>query len=206
MFKFTYLSLFKTTKMSSPARPDLSTISTASAGSLSHDHSPKEEAATAGLSKLSQHGTPAKFKHTATAGSRFNPTPAPKVKINTVKFKAPTALMHSKQSDAEGIALPDTTDSEDASGTSDWGAEYGHESKYDSAVESHASSARSSNGKAAARSKGNQQQLIPKTLKRVRGNSFSAATPPKRVRSTPLSRSAPRASSASVDLIPSKFT
>ena len=189
--------------MSSPTRPDVSPIS---AGSPSHDHSPKEEAAAAGLSKLSQHGTPAKFKRTATGASKFNRTPAPKVKINTVKPKAPTALMHSKQSDAEGIALPDSTDSEDASGTSDWGAERGHESEYDSAVESHASSARSSNGKAAARSKGKQQQLVQKTLKRIRGNSFSAATPPKRVRSTPQSRSAPRASSASVDLIPSKFT
>ena len=192
--------------MSSPTRPDVSPISTASARSPSHDHSPKEEAAAAGLFKLSQHGTPAQFKRTATGASKFNRTPAPKVKINTVKPKAPTALMHSKQSDAEGIPLPDSTDSEDASGTSDWGAERGHESEYDSAVESHVSSARSSNGKAAARSKGKQQQLVQKTLKRARGNSFSAATPPKRVRSTPQSRSAPRASSASVDLILSKFT
>ncbi|KAL2037765.1 hypothetical protein N7G274_009490 [Stereocaulon virgatum] len=191
--------------MSSPTRPDVSPISMASYASSSK-HSPEEKDAAAGLSQLSQHTSATILKRTATGASRFNRTPAPKAKVKTIKVKAPTALMHLKQIDAEGIALPasPSADSEDVSGTSDWSAERSHESEYDSAVESHASSVRSSNGKA-ARGKG-KQQLVQKTLKRVRGESFSAATPAKRVRSTPQSRSAPRASSASTDLIPSKFT
>jgi hypothetical protein len=186
----------------------VSPISIASRPSSSFNHSPKEKAAAAGLTKLSEHGISAKLKRTATGISKFNRTPAPKVKVNTVKVKAPTALMHVKQIDAEGIALPasPSTDSEDMSDTSEWGADHGDQTEYDSAVESNASSAPSSSGKA-ARGKGKQQQqLVQKTLKRVRGKYFSAATPAKRVRSTPQSRSAPRASCASMDLIPSKFT
>ena len=183
--------------MASPTRSDTSPTTEASASSPTTHHSPKEQAAAVGLSKLNQHGPPTK--------SKFNRTPvaASKPKPSVVKHVATTAVMHSKQTDIEGISHPDSTDSEDGDG-SDWGAERDHESECDSAA-SHASN---KNGSVArGKGKGKQLVVVQKSLKRVRGNSASgAATPAKRVRSTPLSRSAPRATSASLDLIPDKFT